>query len=188
MDLSGMKRRKRVVVNEKQQRRIILAVALVPTIGLTFSAVIVAVFCRRLLGEASLAEADLPSLVPLFLSVLGFVIVSGLVVLHQALRFSHRIAGPTYRINESIKRVRSGDVGFRINLRKGDYLGEIADEMNLLLDWLNENPPEGVTTGSDVVKVDEVDIVVDEVTSPLDTSDAEQPVQGRRTPVESGAD
>lgn len=153
MELGNKNRRKVLVVNENMQRRIILAVALLPTIGLTTAAVIVAVFCRRLLGEASQAEADLPSLVPLFLSVLGFVVVCGVVVLHQALRFSHKIAGPVYRITRSMERIREGDVGFRVNLRRGDYLTEIADELNLLLDWLNENPPPGVRTGSDVVEV-----------------------------------
>lgn len=153
MELGNNNRRKILVVNESMQRRIILAVALLPTIGLTAAAVIVAVFCRRLLGEASQAEAELPSLVPLFLSVLGFVVVCGVVVVHQALRFSHKIAGPVYRITRSMERIREGDIGFRVHLRRGDYLTEIAEELNLLLDWLNENPPPGVRTGSDVVEL-----------------------------------
>jgi hypothetical protein len=38
-------------------------------------------------------------------------------------------------------------------LRRGDLLTGLAEECNALLDWLNENPPRGVATGSDVVQV-----------------------------------
>ena len=72
----------------------------------------------------------------------------------QALRFSHRIAGPIYRITKSLQQVRSGDIGFRVHLRQGDHLTEIAAELNLLLDWLNANPPAGVRTGGDVVQLE----------------------------------
>ena len=59
---------------------------------------------------------------------------------------SHRIAGPAYRISSSIKQLRQGDVGFNVRLRPDDYLTDVADELNLLLDSLNENPPPGFTT------------------------------------------
>jgi hypothetical protein len=58
-----------------------------------------------------------------------------------------------YRINESIKRIRQGDISFRVTLRKGDHLTDIAEELNKLLDWLNANPPQGVVRGGDTVKV-----------------------------------
>ena len=147
-------RRRTLVVNRELQQRIIFAVSLVPTIGLALACVIVAVFCRRLLGEAMRADAQLPSLVPLFLSLLGFVIVSAIVVVLQALRFSHRIAGPAYRLLKSMERLRSGDLAFRVHLRKGDHLVELADELNRVLDYLNEHPPRGATTGSDIVEVE----------------------------------
>jgi hypothetical protein len=34
-------------------------------------------------------------------------------------------------------------------------LKEVAAEFNKLLDWLNENPPPGVKTGTDLIEVDE---------------------------------
>jgi nitrogen fixation/metabolism regulation signal transduction histidine kinase len=99
--------------------------------------------------------------VPLFLAVLGFVIVSAIVVVQQALRFSNRIAGPSYRLIKSMQQVCSGDVSFRVKLRKGDLLGEVADAFNELLDWLNLHPPRGVKTRdlvevSDAVELPEV--------------------------------
>ncbi|MEZ5964386.1 MAG: hypothetical protein R3F56_11115 [Planctomycetota bacterium] len=150
---SNERRRRTLIVNEPLQKRIIVAVSLIPTIGLALATLIVAVFCRRLLGEALEQDVELPSLVPLFVSILGFTLAAGAVVVFQALRFSHRIAGPAYRLIRSMERVRSGDISFRVNLRRGDHLTEVAAEMNNLIDWLNENPPSGVRTGTDLVRV-----------------------------------
>lgn len=152
-------RRRILVVNKDLQRRIILAVILLPTIGLALSTMVVAVFCRQLLMEALQFDAELPSLTPLLVSVLAFFVVCSVVMAVQGLRFSHRIAGPAYRIVKSFERIREGDISFRVTLRKGDYLTEVADELNLTLDWLNENPPASVvTTGGDVVDVGSDDL------------------------------
>lgn len=144
-------RRRTLLINRETQRRIVYAISFFPTLGLALCCVIVAIFARKLLGEAVRADAELPSLAPLFMSLLGFVLISAVVVLVQALRFSHRVAGPSYRLCKSIERIRSGDISFRVNLRDGDHLSEIANEVNRLLEWLNQNPPRGARTGSDVV-------------------------------------
>lgn len=150
---SNERRRRTLIVNEPLQKRIIVAVSLIPTVGLALATLIVAVFCRRLLGEALEQDVDLPSLLPLFVSILGFTLAAGAVVVFQAMRFSQRIAGPAYRLIKSMERIRSGDISFRVNLRRGDHLTEVAAEMNNLLDWLNDNPPDGVRTGTDLVRV-----------------------------------
>lgn len=151
-------RRRKLVVHKATQKRIVLAVVLVPTIGLAASTMVVAMLCRRLLTESLQVDAELPSLTPLLVSVLVFFVVCSLVMAVQGLRFSHRIAGPAYRIRKSLGRIRTGDIGFRVTLRRGDYLTEIADELNATLDWLNCNQPGGVvSTGGDVVEVDSDD-------------------------------
>jgi hypothetical protein len=128
--------RRTLIINESLQKRIIVAVTLFPTLALSISALIVAIFCRRLLGESANAEVELPSLVPLFLSVLGFVVACCLIVLHQALRFSHRIAGPAYRIVRCMAQLREGQPVAPITLRDGDFLIEIAEELNELSRWV----------------------------------------------------
>jgi methyl-accepting chemotaxis protein len=60
-------------------------------------------------------------------------------ILYVAFRSSHRIAGPTFRLVESLKRIASGDVDFRVRLRRGDLLTEIADELNRALDAIQSN-------------------------------------------------
>lgn len=39
---------------------------------------------------------------------------------------SHRIAGPVYRINATLKRMIAGDYPAAVTLREGDFLGETA--------------------------------------------------------------
>lgn len=48
--------------------------------------------------------------------------------------FSHRIAGPAYRMITVIDKVLEGDITERVRLRKKDKLTELADKINLLLD------------------------------------------------------
>ncbi len=44
--------------------------------------------------------------------------------------FSHRIAGPVYRIEKTIYEISRGNLGLRIKLRKGDELWDLADIIN----------------------------------------------------------
>lgn len=140
-------RRRTLIVHDRAQKRIILAVAFFPSLSLAMAAMIIAVFCRKLLGEAARVEADLPSLVPLFLSVLGFVLVSGIIIFHQALRFSNKVSGPCHRLMVGFDQIKSGDLGCKIGLRDGDHLVEVADAFNEFVDWLKEHPPQGLTSG-----------------------------------------
>ena len=52
------------------------------------------------------------------------------------------VSGDRWRV----KIRHDGDLAFRVQLRPGDHLGEVCDELNLLIDELNENPPAGATT------------------------------------------
>lgn len=46
--------------------------------------------------------------------------------------FSHRIAGPIYRIRVSLDRMLAGDYEFKIKVRKNDFYGNIADKLEQL--------------------------------------------------------
>jgi hypothetical protein len=48
--------------------------------------------------------------------------------------YSHKIAGPAYRIQKDIDRTLAGEKGVRIQLRKGDKLKDLADKVNALID------------------------------------------------------
>jgi methyl-accepting chemotaxis protein len=142
--MGGKERRRTLIVDKEAQKRIVLSVALFPALALAMATMIIAIFCRRLVGEAMRADVSLPSLVPLLLATLGFALASTLIILNQAVRFSHRVVGPGYRLRKAFQQVKEGDLQTRIRLRRGDHLTEVADSFNELLEWLREHPPAGV--------------------------------------------
>lgn len=54
------------------------------------------------------------------------------------LLFSHRIAGPVYRIEKTLADISKGNLGMKIRLREGDELVDLADMINSLTDNFNK--------------------------------------------------
>lgn len=54
------------------------------------------------------------------------------------LLFSHRIAGPVYRIGKTLRDISKGNLGLRIRLREGDELVDLADTINNLTENFNK--------------------------------------------------
>jgi hypothetical protein len=125
---------------------------LLPGLLLLCSSTAMVGYCRHLLQQAAAGVAiELGG--GFWLAVGSFVASCAAVALLQTLRIAHRVAGPEHRLRRALQRMRGGDLGFRIALRRGDLLGGLARECNELLDWLNHNPPAGVRTGGDVVDI-----------------------------------
>ena len=99
-------RRKTLVINKPVQKRIVLGITVVPMLTLIGATLAVAVLSGRVLDEARTAEESLPTLGPLFISLFLFIVAAGAVVVLQALRYSHKIAGPMYRLSKSMDRLR----------------------------------------------------------------------------------
>ncbi|MGE3172297.1 MAG: hypothetical protein AB7O97_06690 [Planctomycetota bacterium] len=91
---------------------------------------------------------------PLYLTAGSCLLAAVSVVVLQAARVSDRVVGPERRLVESLRRLRSGDLSFRVSLRRGDLLTDLAAECNRVLEWLNANPPAGARTGTDVFEVE----------------------------------
>jgi hypothetical protein len=53
--------------------------------------------------------------------------------------YSHKIAGPVYRMDKDIGRVLSGEKGVTIKLRKTDKLHNLADRINQLIEELDKH-------------------------------------------------
>ncbi|OFZ14181.1 MAG: hypothetical protein A2X86_04835 [Bdellovibrionales bacterium GWA2_49_15] len=53
--------------------------------------------------------------------------------------FSHKIAGPLYKLMKFFRAVRAGESPGRLFFRKGDYFNEVADEFNLTFEQIQEN-------------------------------------------------
>jgi methyl-accepting chemotaxis protein len=146
MAQSNQDRRKQLVVNRPMQSKIVMNVALIPAIALGSIAVFTAIYCTRLMDEAMATDSELPSLLPMFYLVVAFELLAGIFLVFNSVRISHKVAGPAYRLSKSLERIRSGDLAFKVSFRQGDLLGEVGDELNKTLDWLNENPPAGCVT------------------------------------------
>lgn len=74
--------------------------------------------------------------------VLPAILVNNLVIMIIVsvigIYYSHRIAGPVYRINEDIKRALQGESEVRVKLRTKDGLQELANMVNLLIEQLED--------------------------------------------------
>jgi len=124
------------------------------------AAIVMWFLVRNLFDEAEAGNADLPSLGPLVMTQFVFVVVAGAIAVWQAWRHSHRVVGPAHRIASLLRRLRSGDTGFRVELRSGDELQEVADELNELIETLQQTTglrkagaapgaePSGATSGA----------------------------------------
>jgi methyl-accepting chemotaxis protein len=56
-----------------------------------------------------------------------------------AVFFSHKIAGPIYRLEKTLDSIASGDLTASANLRSGDQLVELATEVNSMTRTLNHS-------------------------------------------------
>lgn len=72
--------------------------------------------------------------------VVGLLITAAVALIN--LIYSHRIAGPLYRIEREAERVREGDLTVRIQLRQGDAVGPLADELSRLAEKQREQVEE----------------------------------------------
>lgn len=134
-----------------------MRLAMAAPVVLMFGAILVlTLYFRGLLVAAVAGRPVVIDGLPLLLVAGGFLTASASVVLLQSMRVAARVAGPELRLVRALQRIRSGDLSFRVHLRRGDLLTDLARECNEVLDWLNTNPPEGARTGGDIVQVEEV--------------------------------
>jgi sensor histidine kinase YesM len=70
--------------------------------------------------------------------VAGFEIIGFAVVYRFNVKSSHRIAGPVFVIERSLKFIESGDLAFTMRLRQGDQFLEVCDQVNSTVGALRE--------------------------------------------------
>ena len=131
-------RRRSRVVDAPRQARMVLHLTALPMGVMLVAAIVMWILARNLFDEAEAGNADLPSLGPLVMTQFVFVVIAGAIAVWQAWRHSHRVVGPAHRIASLLRRLRSGDTGFRVELRHGDELQEVADELNELIETLQQ--------------------------------------------------
>jgi hypothetical protein len=128
-------RRKRIWIDGFQTRLFL-------RIGLYFVLYQVAVWAAAVIGrhvttrlESALGEGGAAFCQSLLL--MGVVLV-GILFLYDAVIFSHRVVGPLYRFRQVFKAIAAGEEVSLIRLRKRDYLVEMQNDFNEMLQVLEQ--------------------------------------------------
>ena len=124
-------KRSQLIIKRHFQQSMILEVLLV-----MFNLVTVIVIAGNFLIDSMSDVQQLKH--NLAFTVAGLEIVGFAVFYKLHLRSSHRIAGPVYVLERSLKLIESGDLSFDMGLRQGDQFHEVKDQMNLTLAVLKE--------------------------------------------------
>jgi hypothetical protein len=141
-------RRRTVLVNPEMQRRMVLGVSAVPVLILLAAATGTLWYGLSLMSDLETAGVPVESVGIAIATMLIGLCAAGVAIVVRSLHGSHQVAGPLYRLVTSIRRIRDGELDFRVKLRDGDAFVELADELNLLLDWLRAHPPAGTAAPS----------------------------------------
>lgn len=120
-------RRKTLLINAVQQRRLVMAMLLGAILLVNSLLVLVMVFKPAVM--AFVAFGDLAALA-------GIEILVVACIGYFSLLLSHRIAGPAYALVRDLTRLGKGDLTVRTQLRKGDFHREVADTFNLTVETL----------------------------------------------------
>jgi nitrogen fixation/metabolism regulation signal transduction histidine kinase len=64
------------------------------------------------------------------------VVFLGLLLIYDAVKLTHRIVGPLYRFRMTVKAIAAGEEVDLVRLRKGDYLTELQDDFNEMIQFL----------------------------------------------------
>lgn len=71
-------------------------------------------------------------------AVIGVAAVAAVLALTITLFFPLRLAGPLYRIEKEVERIREGDLTVQLKLRQGDELRDLAEAVNRAVAGLRE--------------------------------------------------
>ena len=72
-------------------------------------------------------------------SMLVLILACSTVNMFLGARMSHRVAGPLVQILRALEKARRGDYHVRVQVRANDYLHDISDALNLLLESLDNS-------------------------------------------------
>jgi methyl-accepting chemotaxis protein len=147
LGVTNLKRRKRYLIDRTMQlsflRFVVLCVLMVVVVINCYStdSVVLAMTSPSGLEEASmdynLAHSLRETLSARDKELLIYVMLSIVVIIlgasFFAITFSYRIAEPAFRIRRALKQVKEGDYSVRVQLRKGDQLKGLADDLNQLI-------------------------------------------------------
>ncbi len=135
-DTSRNYKRKTVYIKQDFQFKFILKFCLLLVAGVVISTGLLFLFSQGTLTSSfensrlvirDTGTAILPAILMTNLITLGIICVAAIFV---TLYISHRIAGPMFRFETDLKKIESGDLCLKINLRQKDQFSEMAAALN----------------------------------------------------------
>ena len=114
-------RRKTLIINAVQQRRLIMGGVLVAIILINSLAIFTVFLKPHLLEVIETGQT---------LALAGLEIVIVAAIGYFSLILSHKIAGPAYAVARDLNKLADGDLTVRTHLRKGDFHTEVAEALN----------------------------------------------------------
>lgn len=134
--------RKRLVIDATLQQRMVIEQAWPAALAVLVGVSVLGVLASNLGQEAALAGVELPSLSVVMTAAFAFVILTAVFIVVVAVRFSHRVAGPIFAIRKTLRASLDGDRDARVRLRSNDFLVDLVDDLNALLEQRAAAEPE----------------------------------------------
>lgn len=161
--------RSEFLIKRKFQKTMILEVLLI-----TFIMINLVVCAGYLLIDSISDVHDLKQY--LALTIAAMEIVGFYIVYQYNVKSSHRIAGPVYKFEQSLKSIESGDLGFSLRLRENDKFQEVSEQMNATVTTLRQRIERAQALAGDLQRQHGVDKdLVDELVRELGYFSIEQP-------------
>ena len=147
MDTEKIIKRSQLIVDPKFQYDLIIKFAALVTIILISSLILLTLIYNEFIdtalaislgagGESSLDVANIVNLSdlirPVMLVIFLSVTISCTTVFILGVRFTHRMAGPVYRLRCNIAEMIDGDLGKKVSLREKDYFKSLAADIDRL--------------------------------------------------------
>lgn len=138
-------RRKNYFIKRKFQTRFILKFCLLIILACLLMGIAIYAFTANTVTTSfdnlrlvvkSTKDFILPSLL---LSSLIAVIIVSVACISVILFISHRIAGPLYHLERSMKQIAEGDLTVRTRFREGDEIGILASSLNNMVEKIKES-------------------------------------------------
>lgn len=139
-------RRRRYLINKRMQLqfvRILVMQAAIPIVILGLSLYFInKMYLLRLqaiVGSSVMSDAEVQSILNFsILSLLSLLVVACLLLAFLAIRFSHQIAGPLYKLETSMDKLNRGEKVELVYFRKTDLLNGLGDKLNAIAKKLGQ--------------------------------------------------
>ncbi len=136
----GRNQRRTMVADKPTQMRMLKRLLLVPMTGFAVMGLLVIIAIVCLLMEVQSGDVSLTTLPLVIWSVALFIGGSVGFLFMSAFRFSYRVAGPTYRMLKSLEEFQDNGGEFKLRLRDGDELQDLAKKLNEVINDLQAEP------------------------------------------------